>query len=174
MTTNGYQPYDELAGQLSIGQALDHEVATHSELFYHVSMQRAYAVDQRDTAKVELGELKARLQQGVRQSLADAGVRATEAMVQAEIDTTTEYQDKVRQYLALCAEAERWDVLRSAYQQRSYMLRALVDLAVSGNAAFSVGGTKGEELAAEAGRQALKSVRKAVSDRVERHRLGVT
>lgn len=123
---------EELRKDLAINSNhLDDCLTRQPELYYQVSQGYADAVAERDTIKLALEELQAKLDQDFRAEAARKEEKFTEAGLQQKLKTMPKVQDMQKDYLDARTEAEGWQVLKEAFQQRSFMLRELVALFIA-------------------------------------------
>lgn len=136
-------------------------------LYYHVARAHADATAQVDTLKLEISQLQATLDKDVREKAAKKSEKLTEGAVANRIKADEDMQDLQAKLLDATKQAARWGALREGYQQRSYMLRQLVDLAV--REAFEQGEA---DRADRKVRQASEATYSLAKRRVERAREG--
>lgn len=113
---------------LEITDDLDDCVSKQSELFQHVADAHAEAVAQRDAAELELEELQADADRRFREKAERDEEKVTEPLLKQRVKILPEIKAANRHYLELKARVNKWEALRKSFSQRSYMLRALVDL----------------------------------------------
>lgn len=111
---------------------LDHEIETQPFLFYQVASAYAQAVSQRDEAYDYVRQVDAGLNFKVREEMANNGQRVTEEQVKSAIQIHQEHLNAYQAYLEKKQQAEEIEALRSALQQRGYMLRDLAQLYTTG------------------------------------------
>lgn len=122
----------QLLADLEIDRdGLDDCLVKQPELFYHVSEAYVIAVAERDEVKLKLDEAIAGLDQQIRRKAAEDDERITEATIQQRIKVAPLIQQLQREHLSVRQEADSWQALKEAFQQRSYMLRELVALHIS-------------------------------------------
>jgi len=123
---------DELRKELAIDQnALDDCLMRQPELYYSVAVGYAEAVAGRDSVKLELEELQAKLDQDFRAEALRKNEKITEGSIQQKLKTMPKVQDLQQKFMDARTEAESWGVLKEAFQQRSFMLRELVALFIA-------------------------------------------
>lgn len=111
---------------------LDIELVDQPNRFFHAGQQYSLAVSRRDRKDTELDILKAVLDKEIREDADANGDKITEAQIKAAIQRDKEHRQLTKQYLDAKQEAEEWQSLRDSYQQRSYVLKDLVALHISG------------------------------------------
>lgn len=120
---------DRLQRELSIEQdSLERACIKQPDLLYQVAEQIALHRSRRDAVKKKLEEKEAVLYLELRRAAAVSEERVTEAEIKAQMTTKREHQvltDKLAEANELLS---RWEVLKEAFSQRSYMLRELVAL----------------------------------------------
>jgi|ERR1700722_328765 len=107
---------------------LDDEVIRQPVLFYEVSEQLVTALAERDGAKEELATVDAKLSAHWRKQLSGGKDRVTDKRIDTYVQTSDEHEAAFNVYLAAKERADKLQVLKEAFQQRSYMLRDLVAL----------------------------------------------
>lgn len=123
---------EECRKQLAIDNGqLDVCLTRQPELYYAVGNGYAEAVAERDSVKLELEELQAKLDQDFRAEAARKDEKITEAGLQQKLRTMPKVQELQQKFLDARTEAESWLVLKEAFQQRSFMLRELVALFIA-------------------------------------------
>lgn len=127
MTT---QSLAELQQQLAIDKSvLDDEVIRQPMLFYMVSELFTTALAERDALKEELQAVDADLDFQWRKRLSkDKTAKVTETLIKNHVQTSADHEKAFNAYLEAKTKADRLEALKSAFQQRSYMLRDLVAL----------------------------------------------
>ncbi len=122
---------DELKSFLRIDKSsLDDELVQQPMLLWRVSEAYVQAAAQRDSLKEALGVVDAELDGVVRNQFRDEKV--TEALIKGQIQTNTKHKKAQEAYLKAVQEAALLSALKDAFSQRSYMLRDLVQLHVTG------------------------------------------
>jgi hypothetical protein len=120
---------DGLRGQLTIDpDDLHSGLVQQPDLFYNVSESFAAAVSRRDEQKLVLEELTAELDQLVRKGAAEREEKTTEASIHNRLRGMPKIQTAERAFLKARLDADMWQALKEAFQQRSFMLRELVSL----------------------------------------------
>lgn len=112
-------------------EGLDDCLVKQPELFFHASDAYVVAVASRDQLKLDLEEKMAQLDEQVRKEAIANDEKLSETAVAKRVQASPELKELQSDYLAAKAEADKWLALKEAFQQRSYMLRELVSLAVS-------------------------------------------
>lgn len=111
--------------------ALDEALMTQPDAYYRVSRQVALTTSLRDEAKQALQEIEARIDLGVRREAYDNEDRVTEKEVEArkrvhrDVIAARNTLNDLESHLLECV------ALKEAFQQRSYMLREMVQLHIS-------------------------------------------
>ena len=98
---------------------LDRCLMEQPSVYWSVSNAFAQAVAERDATKLDLEELQANDE------------KLTEGSLQQKLTTMPKIQDLQRLRLEKTKNAESWQVLKEAFQQRSFMLRELVALYIA-------------------------------------------
>jgi hypothetical protein len=122
----------ELEDSLEINRDdLDTCLVGQPGFFYHVAEQVAAANARRDTTKLELEELMAEEDGKFRAVCARSDEKVTENGIRNYVQTLDSVKQLQRELLSTRMEADKWQALKEAYQQRSFMLRELVALFLS-------------------------------------------
>lgn len=121
--------FQELESALRIDEyALNDVCREQPTLFYRVSREVAMAVSRRDAAKTELEKVEAQLTLDLRDQARDAESKITVDEIKARVRENGAYLDAVARLSQCQEDYASWQVLKEAYQQRSYALNHLVDL----------------------------------------------
>lgn len=124
---------EELKALLTINRhQLDDELIQQSQVFYEVSERVAHFTSERDAYKDDLATVDAALGLQFRENARVQQVKITEALVQEYILTAETHVTAVKSLLAARQQVDEAQALREAFLQRSFMLRDLVSLQVSG------------------------------------------
>jgi hypothetical protein len=110
---------------------LDQELIEQPQLYYEVSENLAQSVGRRDAKKNELKRLEAELFTYYMQELGKSA-KPTQAKVEAAVGQDEDYQGLYGEYLDANREADLWLAMKEAYSQRSYVLKDLCSLHISG------------------------------------------
>jgi hypothetical protein len=111
---------------------LDRACEEQPESFYHVADGHAQAIAKRDTIKLELEELEAKLWKIVLEEALDhSEKKPTDTTIKSEIARDQKVQNLQRKILDAKLEVDRWAALKDAFVQRSFMLREMVPLYLS-------------------------------------------
>jgi hypothetical protein len=110
---------------------LDTCLMRQPEVYYGVAQNVALSNAERDACKLDLEELQAQLDQDIRAEALRKDEKLTETSLQNRLKTLPKMQDIQREFLKKRQEAESWQVLKEAFQQRSFMLRELVALYIA-------------------------------------------
>lgn len=110
---------------------LDRCLMEQPEVYYHVSRAFTQAVAERDAFKLTLEERQAQADQDIRAAALRNDEKLTEASIQNKLKTMPEIQELRHEYMDKCKEADDWQALKEAFQQRSFMLRELVALFIA-------------------------------------------
>jgi hypothetical protein len=118
---------DTLRAQLQIDKDdLDTCLVEQPDLYYHVAEAYVMAVAKRDEAKLNMEQVTAELDKQFRQAAAEAEEKLTEAALSRKLTASPRMQTLEKDYLLYRVEADKWQALKEAFQQRSFMLRELV------------------------------------------------
>jgi hypothetical protein len=121
----------DLRSKLSIDKDdLDEALVEQPDLYYHVADAYVTAVAERDASKLDLEQATAELDEQYRKKAVEEEEKLTEAALRNKIISTPRIQKLEKDLLYLRAEADRWQALKEAFQQRSFMLRELVAMYV--------------------------------------------
>lgn len=146
-----------LLEQLADGVVIDkHELDTcwveQPDIFWRVCDQLAKANNARDKAKAHrdrvIVEVGAELREAEERRVAKAGKgRVSETALAREIELDDRVVEARSEYQRLVYQAERWQGLKEAYQQRSYALKDLSALHIANYYQTNSGGDRREEAA---------------------------
>lgn len=133
-------PLEALQAQLKIDpDALDAALVEQPDLYYYVAENYVNAVARRDAVKLSIEQVTAELGEQMRKAAAAKDEKLTEAAITRKLADTPRLQEMEEQYLSLRLEADKWQALKDAYQQRSFMLRELVAIFVRRMGDLSLG-----------------------------------
>lgn len=119
---------EEIKQRLQIDkQVLDDEIMRQPGLFYTVSEQLTTALAERDAAKENLDIVNAELDAKWRKNL-QSQPKLTEKVVNNHVVMDPDHEVAFAEYLMFKSKADKLQALKDAFQQRSYMLKALVAL----------------------------------------------
>jgi hypothetical protein len=118
---------------------LDFALIKQPNQYFHVAQQHALAISRRDKLDHEMDVLKASLDREIRLEAIKTGEKITESQIKAAIERDKEHRALMFEYLYAKREADQWLALKDSYQQRSYILKDLVSLHVSGYFGEAVG-----------------------------------
>jgi len=110
---------------------LNEGLEEQSGLYYDVANAYAEAVAQRDAIKLDLEEKSAEIDQATRKKAEAEEAKITEAGVQQAIRMHKDIQALQRTFLDAKAAADSWGAMKEAFQQRSFMLREIVQLTLA-------------------------------------------
>lgn len=126
-----HRDLETLQQQLQIDpDDLESALIEQPDLYYHVSDSYVNAVARRDAVKFSIEQVTAELGEQMRKAAVAKDEKLTEAAITRKLADTPRLQEMEEQYLALRLEADRWQALKEAFQQRSFMLRELVAIFV--------------------------------------------
>ena len=112
--------------------ALDENLVEQADIFHRISNEYALAVSRKDEANENLKQTDARLNLEIREQLESDGKKATEKVVESEVLNHKDHIDAANSYLEAKHRADSFAALKDAFQQRSYMLREVIELYISG------------------------------------------
>ncbi len=128
---------DELADLekgLSIDEhGLDESCQMQPELFYQVSKRLALQTSRRDAAKQYLSEVEAIADKEIRERFNEGKDKAkpTEREIEARKIRHPQVKEAQRQLLKLNYSMAQLTALKDSYQQRSYVLKSMIELFLS-------------------------------------------
>jgi hypothetical protein len=125
--------YEELKAALDIERSeLDFEIVRQPSLFNEAGEMAVEAAARRDMLKEKLSQKDADLYDRHRELLSEgADKKPSEAAIKMAIERDESHVKLTDKYLAAKAEADRLQVLRESFKDRSYMLRELSGLYVA-------------------------------------------
>lgn len=106
---------------------LDTCLIEQAQLYHNVADAYELAIADRDAIKLELEELEAELDEGVRRKAARDEEKLTEGQIKAKLRTMPRISDMHHKYLTAKGLAGRWSALKESFDKRSFMLTKLVD-----------------------------------------------
>ena len=112
--------------------ALDDAIIQQSEIYYHICRDYAQAVSIRDEAKEDLSSVDAELSLAIRKIAEDKGTKVTESSIASSIQIHSNHEEAVYKLLEAGRNVDLLFAMKNAFSQRSYMLRELVALFISG------------------------------------------
>lgn len=112
--------------------SLDEELTRHPDAYYRISENYIATVDARDQAKQFLKGTEGQCYLAIRADLEDAGAKVTEKLIESRVLNDKAYLDARGDLQDKSAEVDRWSALKSSFDQRSYMLKALCELYAAG------------------------------------------
>ena len=124
---------EELEGLLKIDRAdLDSEVERQPTLYYKVAAEAARLRSEVDAAKDRLDRTSAELDLLIRENALRDDEKITEGGVRSRVTTDKAYQAAITAFSKVKQQLDQTGALQEAFRQRSYMLRDLVELYISG------------------------------------------
>lgn len=124
---------DEFKLELAIDKHnLDSALVEQPELYQVVAEEHVLAVSRRDELKDDLKRVEGELQIRIRKEAAEIKAKATEKSILSEVETHTEYIAAREAFLNACKEADLWQAMKESFIQRSYVLKDLTSLYISG------------------------------------------
>lgn len=111
---------------------LDEMLIEQPQLFNDVSEQAALATSRADQAKDDLKRTEARLFMQTRRKFMDNNEKATEAVINAAVTKHSKRKEAYTAWIEAQREASEWDALKGSFLQRSFVLRDLCGLYISG------------------------------------------
>lgn len=153
----------ELESALKIDDAnLNACLVEQSGYFYHVAASTASANAHRDTLKLVLEEALADLDQDIRAKAIAEDKKLTESGIQNQLRQFPKIKELQRRCLEARLNAEKWQALKEAFSQRSFMLRELVALELAQVHSLNTerGVTSARQALGSAARQGEEALRK--------------
>lgn len=108
--------------------ALDDELIEQPQRYRDVSEAYALAISRRDMAKDELKTTEARLYVEIKRNNDKSGDKCTNDMLNALVQSNSKRATVAKAYFDAALEADKWEALQNAFDQRSFVLRSLVSL----------------------------------------------
>lgn len=109
---------------------LDNVLIEQASLYHEVSDESALAMSRRDKSKAAMEELFSETYLRLRKKRWDE--KPSETTLKHMVETDVSYQEAQAEYFRLKKLADRWAALVTAFHDRSYMLRELTTLYISG------------------------------------------
>lgn len=145
---------------------LDEHLQEQAEIFYRIADALAQAQSVRDKAKEDISITDAQLNLQFRKDLEEEGTKVTDAKINAMVQDDDEHHAAFNEYMDAKEQADKLSAMREAWMQRSYMLRELVGLFISGYFADQTlkgGSPEAREMKATADRAEIHRKRKQTS-----------
>jgi hypothetical protein len=108
--------------------ALDEELVSHPNDYYHVCQGHDLAVSLRDQKKEDIANLEASLSLLIRKTFAERKEKLTEDYIKAMIQKDFNHIDEIQLYLQLKYLADRWKSLRDSFEKKGSALDGLIKL----------------------------------------------
>jgi hypothetical protein len=108
--------------------SLAEEIISYTSHFYHIGLGHARAISLRDMAKEDVSALEAELFLRYRQDAIANNEKATEAILEAKVNSDPDRLDAIDKYIRSRLAADRWNNLRETFVQKGHMLRQLGEL----------------------------------------------
>lgn len=122
----------QLREELTIDKtALDDCLMEQPDLYFYVAEGYALAVADRDAAKLDLEQTMALNAEELRARALRDDEKLTEAAISRQLVTNPTIAALEEKLLELRGKADRWQAMKEAFQQRSFMLRELVQMLVA-------------------------------------------
>src|SRR5262245_60487863 len=112
--------------------ALDEALVEQPSLFFEVARKFAVLISQRDQAEQAVKVVRAQVGLEVRREAQYEEDKVTVAEVEARVAAHRDVLEAQKVHHELAADAGTWGALKEAYQQRSYAIKSMVDLHVTG------------------------------------------
>lgn len=109
---------------------LDTEVSRHASLFYEIGEAYTQAIAERDALKEMLATIDAQLDAMVREEL--EGEKVTESMVKSRVQLHPNHATAFQAHLDAKLLADKLAALKESFHSRTYMLKELSALYLSG------------------------------------------
>ncbi len=106
--------------------SLDDELEKQPQIFYTVSEAFARALDEREAAKEAHDAAFAKACENAREAF--EGKKPTEAYIKQTAMLDEQVQECLEEFNEAKTEAKRWEAMKEAWQQRSFMLGKMCDL----------------------------------------------
>jgi hypothetical protein len=126
MEKSGYDRDRAAAGLRIDEDDLDRCLVDQPGLFFQVAEALAYANSRRDGLALQLKELKAEIDQDIRETAERHKQKTREEGIKNQIMLAPEVRKMERAYLDACTYADKVQAMKESYQQRSYALKDLV------------------------------------------------
>jgi len=111
---------------------LDDALQEHPSLYWDICEEYIQAVSKRDEAYENIKTVSADLNVSIRQMFESEGKKCTEAMITNAVLSAKPYKEAVEKHLSLKEEAAKLGALKDSFEQRSYVLKSLVELYIAG------------------------------------------
>jgi len=150
--------YEELETRLKVDRdKLDDEVMMQPTLFNEAAKNYAEAAGKRDLSKQVLEQMAAAMGQTIRTTSID---KITENKVKEAVEADPQYVAQYHAHLEYKKEAELWQGMVRAYDQRSKMLPELIKLFLNGYWGIDIRTKRGpDDVLVEEARAARRAAR---------------
>lgn len=129
LRTSSTSPLQELEEALRIDEnALEDVAREHSSIFYRVAREVALVISRRDATKAELERIEGQITLSMREQAREEGEKTTVDEIKARMRDDREYVACTSRLAMRQEEVGAWMALKESYVQRSYMIKAMVDL----------------------------------------------
>lgn len=112
--------------------SLDQALEEQAEIYYQISEEHALAISHRDEAYENIKLVDAELNSSLRREFEEEGKKVTESVVSSAVLQHNDHSSAVNNHLTCKLYADQLAALKDSFHQRSYMLRELVELYISG------------------------------------------
>lgn len=158
---------EEFRGFLKIDRDnLDEEIEQQASLYYTVASEAARVQSRADKIENQLKRVSAGIDADVRKKADKKGEKLTENMVKARVSQHDDHKTLSKDLLKEKRRFDQLSALSEAFKQRSWMLRELVNLYVSGY--FADSAVRGPREDAK-GRRAERNLKKMAEKRNRKH-----
>lgn len=121
---------------------LDDELVSQAEIFYKVAEKHIDSIDERDRLYQSLKNIESGLSLEVRSNCENEGKKVTEKVIETLVNTNPQRLVAQEDYLKAKKKCDDLAVMKEALQQKSYMLKELVQLYVAGY--YSIESVRGD------------------------------
>ena len=122
----GYDRERSVAGLRIDEDDLDRCLVEQPGLFFQAAEALALATSRRDGIALQLKELKAEVDQEIRETASRHQEKTREDGIKHQVTLDPEVRKMERAYLDACTHADKVQAMKESYQQRSYALKDLV------------------------------------------------
>jgi hypothetical protein len=127
------EKYKAMESQLVIDEHdLDHEAMAQPQRFNDAAKESARAESRAEAAKDNLKTVEAELELELRERAETEGKKSTEATIKAQVQIHPRRKEAYSEYLRAKLDASKFDGLKEAFKDRSFMIRELSGMWLAG------------------------------------------
>lgn len=134
--SNAFDELDEFIEAMELGLQIDEYELNEAgkvqvDFFYRVSKRLALEISRRDSSKQNIKTVEAQVDAEIRRERAKNGEKVTEKEVESLKLVNPDYLDAMDEHLEHSRQVNLLSALKEAFQQRSYVLKDMVQLYIA-------------------------------------------